>query len=45
MEQYEPYIVAIYQSHYDLTAALKPWKRRKPLCTEEAPDSEADRIP
>ena len=45
MEQYEPYIVAIYQSHNDLTGALKPWKRREPFCTKVASDSEADRIP
>ena len=45
MKQYEPYIVAIYQSHNDLTGALKPWKRREPFCTEVASDSEADRIP
>ena len=44
MQQNEPYIVAIYQAHNDLDATLKPWKRRKPICTEIASYCEADRI-
>ena len=44
MKQNQPYIVAIHQLDHDLTGAVNPWKRRKPLVAETPPDPESDRV-